>query len=158
MKPAIPLSLSIQYPDSRLQKTASRRQIRRWVAAALSQPARLTIRFVDEDEGRTLNRDFRHKDYPTNVLTFNYGAFPHETGDSPSCAEADIILCTDVILAEAKKQKKTPAAHLAHLIIHGVLHAQGYDHETESDAEEMEALEAAILARFGIADPYTEAQ
>lgn len=153
MKSPIPLSLSIQYPDPRLKDTASRQQIRRWVRAALSQPAVLTIRFVDEAEGRTINRDFRHKDYATNVLTFTYDAPPHEAGESPA-AEADIILCTDVVLKEAKAQKKTPAAHLAHLIIHGVLHAQGHDHETDADAEKMEALETAILSRFSIADPY----
>lgn len=153
MKSPIPLSLSIQYPDLRARDIASRQQIRRWVRTAITQPAVLTIRFVDEAEGRAINRDFRHKDYATNVLTFAYDAPPHAAGESPA-AEADIILCTDVILKEAKAQKKTPAAHLAHLIIHGVLHAQGHDHETDADAEKMEALETAILSRFKIADPY----
>lgn len=153
MKDPIALSLSIQYPDARLKAIASRQQIRRWVRAALIQSAALTIRFVDEAEARTINRDFRHKDYATNVLTFAYDALPHEAGES-TVAQADIILCTDVILKEAKAQKKTPSAHLAHLIIHGTLHAQGYDHETDRDAEEMEALETAILSRFRIADPY----
>jgi len=153
MKENIALSLSIQYPDTRLKEVASRQQIRRWVRAALRQPAALTIRFVDEAEGRTINRDFRQKDYATNVLTFAYDAPPHETGEG-AVAEADIVLCTDVIVSEAKAQKKTVKAHLAHLIIHGTLHAQGDDHEAEDEAEAMEALETAILSRFGIADPY----
>ena len=153
MKPDFPLSLSIQYADQRLQTVASRPQIRRWVRAALQQPAAIALRFVGEAEGRALNRDFRKKDYATNVLTFAYG---HASPDpeNEAAAEADIILCADVILAEAKAQGKTPAAHLAHLIIHGVLHAQGYDHETENEAVEMEALETRILARFRIPDPY----
>ena len=153
MKENIALSLSIQYPDTRLKEVASRQQIRRWVRAALRQPAALTIRFVNEAEGRTINRDFRQKDYATNVLTFAYDAPPHETGKE-AVAEADIVLCTDVIVSEAKAQKKTVKAHLAHLIIHGTLHAQGDDHEAEDEAEAMEALETAILSRFGIADPY----
>lgn len=153
MKKPVPLSLSIQYPDPKLKETASRQQIRRWVRAALTQPAALTLRFVDEAEGRAINRDFRHKDYATNVLTFAYGEPPHADGESQP-VEADIILCTDVITKEAKEQKKTVAAHLAHLIIHGTLHAQGYDHENETEAEEMEARETALLARFHITDPY----
>lgn len=153
MKPVFPLSLSIQYADSRLETVASRQQIRRWVRAALEQPAVIALRFVDETEGRALNRDFRHKDYATNVLTFAYGDTQTDP-ESEAAAQADIILCAGVILAEARAQDKTPAAHLAHLIIHGVLHAQGYDHETETDATEMEALETRILARFRIADPY----
>ncbi|MCM1129480.1 MAG: rRNA maturation RNase YbeY [Oxalobacter formigenes] len=153
MKPDFPLSLSIQYADLRLQNAASRPQIRRWVRAALQQPAAIALRFVGEAEGRALNRDFRKKDYATNVLTFAYGNTSPDP-ESEAAAEADIILCADVILAEAKAQGKTPAAHLAHLIIHGVLHAQGYDHETENEAAEMEALETRILARFRIADPY----
>ncbi|WAW09574.1 rRNA maturation RNase YbeY [Oxalobacter vibrioformis] len=153
MKSPIPLSLSVQYADLRAKDIASRQQIRRWVKAAIRQPAMLTIRFVDEAEGQAINRDFRHKDYATNVLTFTYDAPPYGEDES-AAAEADIILCTDVILKEAKEQKKTPAAHLAHLIIHGVLHAQGHDHETDADAEKMEVLETAILSRFSIADPY----
>lgn len=153
MNPVFPLSLSIQYADPRLAAIASRPQIRRWVRAALKQPAIITLRFVDEAEGRALNRDFRKKDYATNVLTFAYGDTRPDP-ESETAAQADIILCADVVLAEARAQGKTPAAHLAHLIIHGVLHAQGYDHETESEAAEMEALETRILARFRIADPY----
>ena len=143
------LSLFIQYPDPRLKEVASRDQIRRWVRAALKQSATITLRFVDKEEGQLLNRDFRHKDYATNVLTFAYSDAGHT-----DLAEADIILCTDVLIDEAKQQKKSLKDHLAHLIVHGVLHAQGHDHETESDAGEMETLEIKILARFGIANPY----
>jgi len=144
-----PLSLSIQYPDPRLKEVASRSQIRRWVRSALKHASTLTLRFVNSDEGQMLNRDFRNKDYPTNVLTFAY-----TDTDSADFYEADIILCTDVIMEEAKNQNKSLKDHLAHLIIHGVLHAQGYDHEKEEDANEMESLETAILSRFGIANPY----
>lgn len=160
MKTSFPLSLSIQYPDPRLKTLASRQQIRRWVKAALERPAILAIRFVDEAEGHVMNREFRHKDYATNVLTFYYDLLPHERGsnthETEAPVQADIVLCTDVILAEAKEQGKSSQEHLAHLIIHGTLHAQGHDHETENDAQEMEARETAILARFGIADPYVE--
>lgn len=153
MQPVFPLSLSIQYADSRLETLTSRQQIRRWVRAAIEQPAVIALRFVDETEARALNRDFRQKDYATNVLTFAYGDIPTDP-ESQAAIHADIILCTGVILTEAKSQGKTPADHLAHLIIHGVLHAQGYDHETETDAAEMETLETRILARFHIANPY----
>ncbi len=153
MKSMPKLSLFIQYPDPRLKEVASRDQIRRWVRSALQQSITITLRFVDSEEGQTLNRDFRHKDYATNVLTFTYST-PSPDNKDFDYLEADIILCTDVIIDEAQKQNKPLKDHLAHLIIHGVLHAQGYDHETESDANEMETLETKILARFGIADPY----
>ncbi len=141
------LSLSVQYADRRLAERLPRYRIRRWVQAALQSPARLTIRFVDAEEGRALNRDYRNKDYATNVLTFAYD-FDEKT------VQADIILCTDVLLAEAEEQHKSLEAHAAHLVVHGTLHAQGYEHEADDEAEKMEALEAAILARFSIANPY----
>src|SRR5471032_2483126 len=121
------LSLSVQYPDARLQETITRPKVRRWVAAALFAPAELTIRFVDAAEGQALNRDYRGKDYATNVLE-----------------------------REAAEQKKTVEQHTAHLIVHGVLHAQGYDHEDDEEAAEMEGLETEILATLGIADPYAD--
>ena len=125
--------------------------LRRWVQAALFAPAELTIRFVDADEGRTLNCEYRGKDYATNVLTFAY------TEDEDSeMTQADIILCTDVLQREAAEQKKTVESHAAHLIVHGVLHAQGYDHETDDEAAEMEQLEIEILATFGEPNPYLE--
>jgi probable rRNA maturation factor len=150
------LSLSVQYPDPRLQDTVTRALARRWVQASLFAPAELTLRFVDAAEGRTLNRDYRHKDYATNVLTFAYdeGNGSGVADDAPT--RADIILCTDVLQREAAEQKKTVQAHAAHLIVHGVLHAQGYDHETDADADEMERLETEILAGLGFDNPYAE--
>ncbi|TFW19725.1 rRNA maturation RNase YbeY [Massilia arenosa] len=142
------LTLSVQYADKRLQETIPRPTIRKWVQAALMADAELAIRFVDTAEGQVLNRDYRGKDYATNVLTFAY------TEDENEPTRADIILCTDVLLKEAEEQKKTIEEHVAHLIVHGVLHAQGYDHMEETDAEEMENLEASILEGLGYPDPY----
>ncbi|GIZ52984.1 rRNA maturation RNase YbeY [Noviherbaspirillum aridicola] len=143
------LSLSVQYPDPRLRDILSRTDLRRWVQAALFAPAELTIRIVDAEEGRMLNRDYRHKDYATNVLTFAY------TEDEDSeVTRADIILCTDVLQREAAEQNKSVQAHAAHLVVHGVLHAQGYDHETDEEAAEMEQLEVEILASMGQPNPY----
>jgi probable rRNA maturation factor len=146
------LSLSVQYPDARLQETITRQKIRRWVQAALLAPAELTIRFVDADEGRVLNRDYREKDYATNVLTFAYNEGEEIAEDEPT--RADIILCTDVLEKEAAEQKKTVEEHTAHLIVHGVLHAQGYDHDDDEEATEMEQLERDILSALGYPDPY----
>ncbi|MBA5607680.1 rRNA maturation RNase YbeY [Duganella sp. FT3S] len=147
------LSLSVQYPDPRLQQSITRPKVRRWVQAALLAPAELTIRFVDAEEGRVLNRDYRGKDYATNVLTFAYNEGEEELPDDAP-TQADIILCTDVLEREAAEQKKTVEQHTAHLIVHGVLHAQGYDHLDDEEAAEMEGLETQILAKLGIADPY----
>lgn len=151
------LSLAVQYPDARLKDTLTRPLVRRWVKAALLGPAQLTVRFVDAEEGRALNRDFRGKDYATNVLTFAYADAAPEPGaadDAPT--QADIVLCTDVLQDEAAAQGKPLLSHAAHLVVHGVLHAQGYDHETDAEAEEMETLETGILARLGIPDPYCD--
>jgi probable rRNA maturation factor len=149
------LTLSVQYPDTRLQETITRPKIRRWVQAALFAPAELTIRFVDAEEGRTLNREYREKDYATNVLTFAYNEGEQELPDDAP-TQADIILCTDVLQKEAAEQKKTVEEHAAHLIIHGVLHAQGYDHMDDEEATEMEGIETELLASLGYADPYAE--
>lgn len=146
------LSLSVQYPDTRLQASITRPKIRRWVQAALFAPAELTIRFVDADEGRALNRDYRAKDYATNVLTFAYNEGEDIAEIDPT--RADIILCTDVLEKEAAEQKKTVEEHTAHLIVHGVLHAQGYDHDDDEEAAEMEQLERDILEALGYPDPY----
>ncbi|HEY0061449.1 MAG TPA: rRNA maturation RNase YbeY [Telluria sp.] len=146
------LSLSVQYPDPRLQESISRQKVRRWVQAALLGPAELTIRFVDAAEGRALNRDYRAKDYATNVLTFAYNDGEEIADDEAT--RADIILCTDVLEKEAAEQKKTVEEHSAHLIVHGVLHAQGYDHEDDEEATEMEQLERDILSALGYPDPY----
>ena len=148
------LSLSVQYPDARLATLITRPKVRRWVKAALFAPAELTIRFVDAEEGRTLNRDYREKDYATNVLTFAYNEGEEFSDDEPT--RADIILCTDVLEKEAAEQKKSVEEHTAHLIVHGVLHAQGYDHMDDEEAAEMEGLETAILAKLGITDPYAD--
>jgi probable rRNA maturation factor len=148
------LSLSVQYPDTRLATMITRPKIRRWVQAALLAPAELTIRFVDAEEGRTLNRDYREKDYATNVLTFAYNEGEQLDDDEPT--RADIILCTDVLEKEAQEQQKSVEEHTAHLIVHGVLHAQGYDHMDDEEATEMEGLETEILATLGISDPYRQ--
>ncbi|MDE2427675.1 MAG: rRNA maturation RNase YbeY [Burkholderiales bacterium] len=147
--PAPKLSLSVQYADTRLQDVLPRPLLRKTVQAALYFPAELTLRFVDAEEGRVLNRDYRGKDYATNVLTFAY-----TEDEEADVTQADIILCTDVLQKEAAEQDKTVLEHARHLIVHGVLHAQGYDHETDEEAEEMEALEIEILAGLGLANPY----
>jgi probable rRNA maturation factor len=144
------LSLSVQYPDPRLKERVPRADLRRWVQAALFAPAELTIRFVDAEEGRTLNRNYRGKDYATNVLTFAYS----EDEDEDAATQADIILCTDVLQNEAAEQQKAVESHAAHLVVHGVLHAQGYDHESDEEAVEMEQLEVEIMATLGFANPY----
>ena len=146
------LSLSVQYPDARLQASVTRQKVRRWVQAALLAPAELTIRFVAAEEGRVLNRDYRGKDYATNVLTFAYNEGEQLADDEPT--RADIILCTDVLEKEAAEQSKTVEEHTAHLVVHGVLHAQGYDHDDDEEAVEMEQLERDVLAALGYADPY----
>lgn len=143
------LNLSVQYPDIRLKEILPRPILRKAVQAALFFPAQLTIRIVDAEEGKVLNRDYRGKDYATNVLTFAY------TEDSDAdVTQADIILCTDVLQKEADEQKKTVLEHALHLVVHGVLHAQGYDHESDEEAEEMETLEIEILEKLGLKNPY----
>ena len=143
------LTLSVQYADTRLQEILPRPLLRRTVQAALYFPAELTLRFVDAEEGQILNRDYRGKDYATNVLTFAY-----TEDEDAEVTQADIILCTDVLQREADEQKKSVLEHAQHLIVHGVLHAQGYDHETDEEADEMEALEIEILAGLGLRNPY----
>jgi len=142
------LTLSVQYADPRLVDTLPRPEIRRWVKAAQFAPAELVIRFVDDIEGRTLNRDYRGKDYATNVLTFAYDEA--EVVMDTDIVRADIVLCVDVLLREAQQQAISVVQHAAHLIVHGVLHAQGYDHEADDEATEMEALEDEILVGLGM--------
>jgi probable rRNA maturation factor len=152
------LTLSVQYADPALKNRLTRSLIREWVTAALFAPAEITIRLVGKDEGRQLNRDYRGKDYATNVLTFSYneGADTgHDVGPD-AITKADIILCTDVLEHEAASQAKHIEAHGAHLIVHGVLHAQGYDHETEDEADEMEEIETEIMEALGFNDPYCD--
>ncbi len=142
------LTLSVQYADPRLVDTLPRPEIRRWVKAAQFAPAELVIRFVDDNEGRILNRDYRGKDYATNVLTFAYD--DAEPATDSDIVRADIVLCVDVLLREAQQQAISVVQHAAHLIVHGVLHAQGYDHEADDEATEMEALEDEILVGLGM--------
>ena len=146
-RPRLPeLRLSVQYPAGKDQ-APTRPQLRRWVRAACSRPAEVTVRFVGSEEGRRLNRDYRKKDYATNVLSF-----PYESGARLS---GDLVLCMPVVERESREQGKSPEAHFAHLIVHGMLHLQGYDHETgRDDAERMEALERKILDALGYPDPY----
>lgn len=140
------LTLSVQYADRRLADVLPRPDIRRWVKAAQFADAELVVRLVNENEGRELNRDYRGKDYATNVLTFDYSGPPE--------LAADIVICLPVIQKEAKAQKKTVDSHLVHMVVHGLLHACGLDHESDEEAEAMEALEVRILSRFRIANPY----
>ena len=141
-----PLRLSVQYAAASGDTVPLRGQIRRWTQAALQDSAEVTVRLVGEEEGRALNRDFRRKDDATNVLTFVYDNVPLLTGD--------IVLCTAVVNREAREQGKNIEAHYAHLIVHGVLHLQGYDHEAENEALLMESMETQILIKLGYADPY----
>jgi probable rRNA maturation factor len=146
------LDLEVQYEDTRLEQTVTPEMLERWVQASLLGPAELTIRFVDAAEGQQLNRDFRHKDYATNVLTFAYNEGAELDDDEPT--SADIVLCTDVLVKEAEDQGKTVEEHAAHLVVHGVLHAQGFEHEHDEEAEEMEQLERDIMEALGYPDPY----
>lgn len=126
-------------------------ELRRWSRAALRRrDVEVTVRLVGEDEGLALNRDYRGREYATNVLTFAYDEA--SVPDMPLCG--DIVLCVPVVVREAIEQGKAPAAHFAHLMVHGMLHLQGFDHETTQEAEEMEALERQILAHLDIGDPY----
>jgi probable rRNA maturation factor len=146
------LTLTLQFPAAKAypshKEMLPRATVSRWIKAALFADAELTVRFVDEEEGRTLNRTYRQKDYATNVLTFAYA----ESEDDP--VTGDLILCCPVVEREAAEQGKPLAAHYAHLLVHGTLHAQGYDHEVESEAEEMESIETDIMQSLGFTDPY----
>ena len=145
------LSLSLQFgtlADAATHRAAlPRHKVARCIRHALDADGEITVRIVDAEEGQTLNRDYRGKDYATNVLTFDYETEP--------LVMADLVLCAPVVAREAAEQGKTLADHYAHLLVHGTLHAQGWDHETsESDAEEMEAREVEILAELGLQNPY----
>lgn len=127
--------------------------LRRWAEAALraERPeAELTVRIVDEQESRALNREYRGKDAPTNVLSFPFEAPP----GADSELLGDLVICAAVVAREAAEQGKSLSQHWAHMVVHGVLHLLGYDHEEEAEAEQMEALEVEILAGLGLPDPY----
>lgn len=146
MKAAAPkLSLTVQY-ISTAQHVPTRAQFRRWFKRSLQGDARITLRIVDEIEGRALNKDYRGKDYATNVLTFVYDDTPPLSGD--------VVMCATVVEREATAQHKDLLAHYAHLTIHAALHLQGYDHDDEVEATEMEALETALMLKLRYPDPY----
>ena len=147
------LSLSLQF--GRFDGVAAHRavlprhKVTRWIRHALATDAEITVRIVDAQEGQQLNRDYRKKDYATNVLTFDYTQEPVVT--------ADLVLCAPVVEREAREQNKSLEEHYAHLLVHGALHAQGWDHETSAaDADEMEAYETDIMKELGFADPYAK--
>ena len=148
------LNLSVQYACNK-EGLPLRAQIRAWVRAALdvdgARGGQITVRLVDAEEGLQLNRDYRGKDYATNVLSFPYDVDPVVCGD--------LVLCAPVVAREAAEQSKSLTAHYAHLIVHGLLHLQGYDHETgERQARQMEDRERTILAALGFTDPYLDEQ
>ena len=145
------LALDLQFGRfagaARHQALLPRARVQRWVGFALQRPGEIAVRIVGEAEGRALNAQYRHKDYATNVLTFDYTREP--------VVSADLVLCAPVVEREAREQGKPLVAHYAHLLVHGALHAQGYDHETgERDALEMEALEILLLGVLGYPNPY----
>jgi len=139
------LSIAIQIASNQIN-VPTRAQFRKWAKATIRVDTEVTIRIVDEAEGRELNKMYRAKDYATNVLTFPLTEEPYLMGD--------IIICAPVVAAEALAQNKPLEAHYAHLTVHGVLHLHGYDHEIEAQAELMESLETAIVCKLGYADPY----
>lgn len=139
------MSISVQIA-SRVPGIPTPQRLRRWALSALDvDDASLTIRVVNAAEARYLNHAYRDKNYATNVLTFAYSSQP---------VEADIVLCAQVVAAEARAQGKTLDHHYAHLTVHGVLHARGLDHERPTDARRMEALEVEILGKLKIPNPY----
>lgn len=144
------LTLSLQFADARHRAALPRHKVARWIRAALDAPAEITVRIVDADEGQALNRDYRGRDYATNVLTFDYSHAP--------VVVADLILCAPVVEAEARKARKPIEQHYAHLLVHGTLHAQGHDHEHDEEAAVMEARETEVLAGLGHPDPYAPAR
>ena len=145
------LDLSLQFGEfagaAAHRKLLARARVARWIVAALERPGEIAVRIVGEEEGRALNHQYRGKDYATNVLTFDYAREP--------VVAADLVLCAPVVEREAREQGKTLQAHYAHLLVHGTLHAQGWDHETgDADALVMEAAEILVLGSLGFPNPY----
>ena len=144
MKPE--LTLSLQFADKTDRATLPRHKVARWIRAALDAPAEITVRIVGAEEGQALNREYRAKDYATNVLTFDYSHAP--------TVVADLVLCAPVVAREAREQRISLEAHYAHLLVHGTLHAQGHDHEDDAPARVMEARETEVMRGLGFSDPY----
>ena len=144
---SLALRLSLQFADASHRDLLPRRHVQRWLRASLQAPAELAVRIVGADEGRALNREFRGKDYATNVLTFGYQSEP--------VVVADLVLAAPVVEREAREQGIDLVAHYAHLLVHGALHAQGMDHERVRDARAMEARETEVLRSLGFPDPYS---
>lgn len=141
------LNLSVQYACNR-EGLPLRTDFVRWARAALEGGGNITIRLVDAEEGQELNRDYRGKDYATNVLSFPYDTEPLVMGD--------LVICPSVVAREAAEQNKPLDAHYAHLTVHGMLHLQGWDHEEDDEAQAMEDTEREILAALGYPDPYAD--
>ena len=144
MKPE--LTLSLQFADPRHRDLLPRHKIARWVRSALEVPGEITVRIVGAEEAQQLNSEFRGKDYATNVLTFDYTQEP--------VVMADLVICAEVVEDEAKKARIDIAAHYAHMLVHGTLHAQGYDHIEDDEADAMEARESELMLALGFKDPY----
>jgi probable rRNA maturation factor len=140
------LTLSLQFADASDRVLLPRHRVRRWLQAALERPAQITVRIVGQDEARSLNLAYRAKDYATNVLTFDYAAAP--------VVSADLVLCAPVLQSEARAAGISLLAHYAHLLLHGALHAQGYDHVRRRDARVMQARESELMRSLGFDDPY----
>ncbi|HEY1092346.1 MAG TPA: rRNA maturation RNase YbeY [Burkholderiaceae bacterium] len=145
---AADLSLSLQFADPRHKELLPRHKVQRFIRAALELPGEIVVRIVSAEEGRALNRDYRQKDYATNVLTFDYSHEP--------VVGADLVICAEVVEREAREQGLDLVAHYAHMLVHGTLHAQGYDHEEDDEAACMEARESELMLALGFADPYLE--
>ncbi len=147
------LALEIQFATSAMaqkwQDLITKRKVGNWIKKALQENATITVRFVGQSESKKLNANYRNKDYATNILTF-----PYELQNGIDHLSADLVICLPVLKKEAKQQKKTFEQHLIHLIVHGTLHAQGFDHEDEVEAEAMEQLEISILKKLKQANPY----
>jgi probable rRNA maturation factor len=140
------LTLSLQFADASHRAELPRHKVARWIRAALESRGEITVRIVGADEGQALNREYRAKDYATNVLTFDYAHEP--------VVSADLVLCAPVIAREAAELGITLQAHYAHMLVHGTLHAQGFDHEDDQEARVMEARETTLMQALGFADPY----
>ncbi len=140
------LQLSLQFADTSHRALLPRHRVARWIRQTLLRPAQITVRIVGADEGLRLNRDFRGQHHATNVITFDY--------EFEAVVVADLVLCAPVVEREAKRQHIDLTAHYAHLVVHGALHAQGFDHLNDAQAQIMEARETEVLSALGFADPY----